>query len=361
LPTPGPTGDHQHLAGEGLLHTLSPSTPPSWWRRAPGRGVAPPRGGWRPRLLPRAEHEVSGPGGLRRCGRSSRCADAPASGGFNQAGCRPPPSPREFQIRGALDQPGPSGTREGAPLSSTRPTGPLDAEQFSRPALSSSALGQAAVGITTSPSSRAVLTRPQADHGRFGPQCPPCGDRIQRCGTRCADVARSGGRGSRPSPCTASFPYSLKMRTAWRCRHHGLCRKTMIFAPTFLIRPRLADTAWPRTGRCPAPLVGVGRARSPRTPDRRTPPTSLLAVDRPMPGSFQNQVFSILLRWVGAEGLRKGGLELLAVLPAVHPGCRSPSPFAGADLGGNDPTTVTVRWPRAWKWQHAEAVLRCGR
>jgi len=56
-------------------------------------------------------------------------------GGFHQPGCRPPPSPREFQNPGRLDATlAPSSPERWRRLLNRPPLGRSKAEQFSQPA-----------------------------------------------------------------------------------------------------------------------------------------------------------------------------------------------------------------------------------
>ncbi len=197
---------------------------------------------------------------------------------------------------------------------------------------------------------------PQADH-RLGLDAQPCGDRIGGAEADAADVARQavGVLGHHLHGVLAvglEDPHRPGRTDAMAVqKDHDL-------AHHLLIGPGLADPPAPHrsdAGHLPQALrclldhlehlIAEGRHE-------------LAGIDRA--DAADHSRAQIPLDSLGGGGRRspqEGGLELLTVLPAVHPGTAHRHPFAGADRGGMAHDRDQVAMAAGLDAQHAEAVL----
>ena len=215
--------------------------------------------------------------------------------------------------------------------------------------------GQAAVALTAGLQQGVVDARPQADRGR-GFDTEARGDGIGGAEADAADVAGQAVGVLRHHlhgvvPIRLEDPHRPGGTDAMAVqKHHDLAHHLLISpglgnaAGPHLADPRHLPQALRRlldhlehlSAKGAHQLAGVDRAD---------------AADHP-----RAQVFLDALGGGGGGGAQEGRLELLAVLPVVHPDTRDGDPFARADLGGMAHHRHQVPVAAGLDAQYAEAV-----
>ena len=374
LAHPGPTGDHQHLAGQGQGHRLllaggqlqaeallHPGQGLGRVDRTPGRlplrqlpqrlrdaAFIPVQVGQENGRLPRqavshhrALTQLQLQGGLDQGGVEGN----PAAGGCGEGGAVCPGA-------GGIE-----GLGSGAGLWSDRRISkrPLHRQQVSSE-FEQLRRRQAAVALAAGLQQGVVDAGPQANGGgRFDAEAG--GDRVGGAKADAADVAGQAigvlrHHLHRLVPIGLEDPHRPGGADTMAVQEHH------DFAHHLLIGPGLGDAAGPHLAdarHLPQPL---GRLLDHREHLRPEGHHQLAGIDGANAADHAGaEVFLDALGGGGWGGAQKGGLELLAVLPAVHPGATHGDPFTGADLGGVAHHCHQITVPPGLDPQHAEAAL----
>ena len=212
------------------------------------------------------------------------------------------------------------------------------------------------MAITAGLQQRVIDPGPQADHGlRFDAQ--PCGDRISSAEADATDVARQA---------VGVLGHHLHGVIAVRLEdpHRSGRADAMAvqedhdFAHHLLVGPGLGDAAGPHLAdarHLPQALRGLLNHLEHLIAEHSH---ELAGIDRADAADHPRaQVLLDAFCCGGGGSPEEGGLELLAVLAAVHPGTADGHPFAGADLGGVPHHRHQVAVAAGLDAQHAEAVL----
>ena len=212
------------------------------------------------------------------------------------------------------------------------------------------------MALTTGLQQGVIDAGPQANHRR-GLDAQPGGDRIGGAKANAADIAGQavGVLGHHLHGFVAvGLEDSHRPRRADAMavqKHHDL-------AHHLLIRPGGGDAAGPHPANPRHLTQALGRLLDHLQYLRPEGGHQLAGIDRADAADHARaQVFLDPLGRGGRRGAQEGGLELLAVLAAIHPGATDRDPFAGTDLGGMAHHSHQFAVAAGLDAQHAEAVV----